>query len=148
MGLALPVRKDQKVILHILPPDPVASLNGLAIVVQTIEGDLIAAINGGAMLPSELLTGLEINPSGRLIYSEVKQLPSLCVTRMEHQSLRVRSSQGVDYIAPGTHQTLKHRDRTYHFVAYDASVRAIEDPCGQQSHQHLSYTIAQSAPSP
>jgi hypothetical protein len=148
MGLALPVPKDQKVILHILPPDPVASLSGLAIVVQTIEGDLIAAINGGAMLPSELLTGLEINPSGRLIYSEVKQLPSLCVTRMEHQSLRVRSSQGVDYIAPGTHQTLKHRDRTYRFVAYDASVRAIEDPCGRQAHQHLSYTIAQSAPSP
>ena len=144
MGQPLPVPKDTTLVLQILPPDPVASLSGLAVVIQTMEGDVIAAINGGATLPSELLAGLEVSPSGRLVYSEVKQLPSLCVTRLEHQSLRVRSSQGVDYIAPGTHRTLKHRDKQYNFFAYDAAIRALEDPCGNQAHQHLSYVIAHS----
>ncbi|MGB0589343.1 MAG: hypothetical protein ACPGU1_06655 [Myxococcota bacterium] len=143
LGVSLNIPKEQKLILHVLPPDPVASLSGLAVVIQTLGGEVVAVINGGATLPSELLDGLEISPSGRLVYSEVKQLPSLCVTRLEHQSLRIRSSQGVDYVAPGTHKTLKHRKRSYRFVAYDAVVRAIEDPCGQQAHQHLSYVIAE-----
>jgi hypothetical protein len=148
LGAAVPIPIDQTLVLNVLPPDPVASLSGLAVIIQTLDGSVIAAINGGATLPSELLAGLEISPSGRLVYSEVKQLSSLCVTRLEHQSLRVRSSQGVDYIAPGTHQTLSHRGRNYRIYAYDAVIRALEDPCGNQSHQHLSYVIAEAPASP
>ena len=142
--LAAPIPKDKDLSLHILPPDPAASFSGLAVVIQTLDGKLIAAINSGGLMPSELLGGIEISPSGRLIYTEVRQLPSLCTTRLEHQSMRVRSSQGATYVSPGTHQSIVHGGQRYILFAYDTVVRALEDPCGQQARQHLSYVILRS----
>ena len=140
-NLALPLPKEQVLSLRILPPDPVASFSGPAIIIQTLDGTLVAAINAGGLIPGELLGGIEISPSGRLAYTEVRQLPSLCTTRLEHQSMRVRSSQGASYIRPGTHQDIVHNGQRYILFAYDVVVRALEDPCGTEAKQHVSFII-------
>ena len=141
---ALPVPLETTLSLRIIPPDPVATFDGLAIIIQKVEGDLIAAISTGANIPSELLSGIEISPSGRVAYSEVKELPSLCVTRLEHQAMRVRSSQGAYYVAPGTYRSIKHRDETFQLFAHDVSVRALGDPCGSEAPEKISFIITRS----
>jgi hypothetical protein len=140
-GHALPIQRGQALSLQVLPPDPLADLRGLAVIFQSPDGAMVATINAGARLTSELLDGIDVSPSGRLVYTDMRQLPSLCVARIEHQKLKVRSDDGIVFVSPGTHTRFVHGDKTYRFVGHDAALRAVDDPCGEETHQHLSYVI-------
>ena len=137
-GFRLPVRRGEAVFVRwYLEPDQASA----GLVIRDSQGGLLAAVASGAGLPpGSLPDGIEVTDSGRTAYSEVRQLPDLCVVMIEHRLLRVRADADFHYVEPGTWASIRHEGVEYRLVALDASA-ASTDACPGRRPGHLSYAL-------
>jgi hypothetical protein len=101
-GHALPVELDARLQVALVPPDPESEFTGAALVIRDPGGALVAALAaGGGLAPGTLGPDVELSASGRLVYSDARQLPSLCTVATLHYRLRVRELESFRYVEPG-----------------------------------------------
>jgi hypothetical protein len=140
-GYALPVAVDESLDVQLVPPDSEATFRGVSLVVRAPDGRLIAAIASGGGLPTGALGGeVEMGASGRLVYSDARQLPSLCTVATLHYRLRVRENETFRYVPPGTESRLALDERLYRLISLEVS-RPADGRCGDEVAPELSFAV-------
>ncbi len=138
---AIPVVPGQAVEVRYIPPDPNATPRGPALIVRDPAGGLIAAIAAGGGLPAGSLgENLQILPSERLVYSEIRRLPSLCVVALEHRALRLRLGDRFIYMPPGTFTEINLGGVHYRVIALDLA-QPGETSCPDPRIGQISFAI-------
>jgi len=137
----LPVEVDQEIRVALTPPDQESAFRGEGLVVFNPEGTLIAAIAAGGGLPPDVLgINIEIGPSPRLAYSEVRPLPNLCLAMIAHRYLRVAIEGRVAHLRPGSWSPLQIQGRVYRLFALDVAEPA-DERCGPGTQSSLTFAI-------
>ncbi|MCB9728933.1 MAG: hypothetical protein H6746_10695 [Deltaproteobacteria bacterium] len=139
--LPLPVDPGDAVLVQLLPPDPESAYRGPALIVRDRAGRLVAALAAGGGLPAGALGAeLDLGASGRMVYSDARQLPSLCTVATLHFRLRVRERDSFRYVPPGTESTLRVDGHPFRLLALDAS-RPADGRCGDEARPELSFAL-------
>lgn len=140
-GYALPVAVDDALDVQLVPPDSEATYRGPSLIVRAPDGRLVAALaSGGGLPPGELGGDVELSASGRLVYSDARQLPSLCTVATLHYRLRIRDDETFRYVPPGTESQLSLQERPYRLIALDVS-RPADARCGDEVAPELSFAV-------
>ncbi|MEZ4264757.1 MAG: hypothetical protein R3F39_00145 [Myxococcota bacterium] len=140
-GYTLPVSTDDVLNVQFQPPDSEASFRGPALILREVDGQLIAALAAGGGLPPGILGGeVELSASGRLVYADARQLPSLCTVATLHYRLRVRENESFRYLPPGTEGRLLLGGAPYRIITLDVS-RPSDARCGDEVAPELSFAV-------
>lgn len=140
-GSALPVGTDDALDVQLVPPDSEAKYRGTALILRAPDGRLIAALaSGGGLPPGTLGSEVELSASGRLVYSDARQLPSLCTVATLHYRLRIRENESFRYVPPGTESRLTLDERPYALITLDVS-RPADARCGDEVAPELSFAV-------
>ncbi|MFT7583238.1 MAG: hypothetical protein ACI9MR_004924 [Myxococcota bacterium] len=144
----VPVREGESVLIRYYPsatPDSATD----ALVVATQSGGALAIItrrNGlpPGVLPQQAVVTVSREPA-RLVYTEVRELPSLCVVRVDHQTLRLEVDGAVNHVIPGSIAPVDIGGVPFELIAYDASLE-LGPPCPDVTPAHLSYALIRTRP--
>lgn len=138
-GLA--ARPLQQVELEIRVAEAEAGFRGPSLVLRTPSGTLLSALAAGGGLVRPELPGVTLRPSRRVIYSEARQMPSLCLASIEHLALELRRGGTRTELPPGTYALVAHDAGDYKISALDLARPASSDGCGDEVTASLSYAI-------
>lgn len=143
VGQRFPLRPGEEVTVRYLLPDQEARFQGAGLVLRRPDGSLVAALAAGGGLPADVFgDALELSPSHRDVYTEVRQLPSLCLVVLVHRYLRARLPGRPEplLLAPGTVASLRLGAAAYKLVVADVAEPEGER-CRAEAPAHLSYVV-------
>ncbi len=128
------------------PSRPKGDPRSSALVVAAGDGRALGIVVRHDGLPGGVLPGgarvAAARGSDKLVYTEVRQLPSLCVARIAHHAMVLTTEESTTYIPPGGAARVTIARTPFLLVAYDASRLADERCRGVgQDPSHLSYAL-------
>ena len=112
-----------------------------ALVIRDQQSQPLAVIVAGHDLPEGQLPGLlQLERGRRVVYSEMRRPPDLCLVTIIHYRLVAQEGDQRWSLAPGQTKTLETSDGTFKLTVFDASTR-ISPPCSAQDPSHTSYLL-------
>lgn len=137
----IPVEIRDRISIRYFIPETEGRFHGPALVIRRTDGQLVAAVAaGGGVVEGVFGDGLHFDVSHQIAYTEVRQLPSLCLAAIVHRYLRLRLGKEERTMAPGSYLDFALRGHAYRVVLADVA-EPQGDRCAAEAPAHLSFVV-------